>query len=91
MKDPKNREMMTKIYRIVEKYEVVPRFKYTDDAVTYFIGLWKECKEVFEEYKGEFAKRFSIAIYLAISDEFKKVNPNPLEERPPEPDQLKMF
>lgn len=92
MKDPNNREIMTRLYRLIEKYETPPRIIYVDDGTKYFSEIANELSECYNTFKeNEFAKELFIAFYNAIGERFKKVNPEPLKDRPPEPDQLKMF
>lgn len=91
MKNPALRDMMTKLYRLVEKYEETPSIKYSDDAVKYFTQASQECASLYNEYKEfEYAKAFLIAFYDALGENFKKVNELPLKDREPEPEQMRM-
>lgn len=91
MKNPALREMMTKLYRLVEKYEESPCVKYSDDAVKYFTQASHECASLYNEYKEfEYAKAFLIAFYDALDKNFKKTNELPLKEREQESEQIRM-
>ena len=50
MKNPELRDMMSKLYRLVEKYEEPPSVKYSDDAVKYFAQASEECASLYNEY-----------------------------------------
>ena len=92
MKDPNNREIMARLYRLLEKYETPPRIIYIDDGKKYFLEIANELSECYDTFKeNEFAKEFVIAFYNAIGERFKKANPESMKNRPLEPDQLKMF
>lgn len=81
MKEPKNRDLMAKLYRLVEKYETAPAMKYEDEAVGYFKEALKDCRTLESEFAGNsFALRFSVALYSAIEDQFKSANKLPLKE-----------
>ena len=83
MKDAKNRDLMAKLYRLVEKYETPLVTKYADEAVDYFKEVLKDCQKIEEEFPyNHFSIRFSVALYAAIEDRFKAVNKFPLEDVP---------
>lgn len=83
MKNPDNREIMTRIYRLVERYEEVPRMKYTVDASDYFAGLYKECKDIYGAFPdSEIARGLTVGFYTAVWEKYKKTNPVPLETKP---------
>lgn len=89
MKNPENREIMSKLYRLIEKYETTPRIEYTDDGQEYFSGVLKECMRIFSEYQNnEFAQELIFAFYAALEKRFKATNPEPLKDRP---QQTEMF
>lgn len=89
MKNPENREFMTKLYRLVERYETAPRVEFADDGAEYFSGVLKECMRIFSEYQNnEFAREFVFAFYTALEERFKRTNPEPLKDRP---EQVEMF
>ena len=92
MIDPNNREVLTKIYRLVEKYETPPRCKFTDDAEEYFSEALKELKQVIDEFPGnDFARCLCLGMYEALEERFKAVNEMPLKERTQEPEQQTIF
>ena len=83
MKETKNRDMMAKLYRLVEKYETPQAMKYEDEAVSYFREALKDCQSLEKEFPDSaFAVRFAVALYTIIEDQFKTVNKMPLEESP---------
>ena len=82
MKDPQNREIMTRLYRLIEKYEMTPRIEYTDEGKEYFTEVLKEIMRIFSEFQNnEFARELTIALYSALEERFKRVNPDPLKDR----------
>lgn len=92
MIDPNNREVLTRVYRLVEKYETPPKYQFADDATEYFSEASKELKHVIDEFPGnDFARRLCMGLYDAIDDRFKAVNTFPLKDRVPEPEQQKLF
>lgn len=83
MIDPNNREMMSRLYRLIEKYEKPPRIEYQDDAVDYFTEVLNDIKKIDEDFPNSvFAKRFTVALYAAVEDGFKMVNKAPFKEKP---------
>lgn len=48
MKNPKSREMMGALYRLYEKYEIVP----SGDDDAYWVELGKACNELARQYPG---------------------------------------
>ena len=66
MKDPKNRELMTELYRLVEKYEEPPGVK-KGESEQYFLIVLNDITSIFNRYRGnEFAEELTIALYNAI-------------------------
>lgn len=89
MKNPENRDVMTRLYRMIEKYETPPKVEYLEDALEYFKQALSDCVSVHDSYKGNaFASCFSFALYEALERRFKEVNPNPLKDKP---EQVGMF
>lgn len=92
MIDQNNREVLTRVYRLVEKYETPPKYQFSDDATEYFVGALKDFKEVIDEFPGnDFARCLCLGLYDALDERFKAVNKLPLIEREPEPEQQKLF
>lgn len=92
MIDPNNREVLTRVYRLVEKYETPPKYQFSDDAEEYFTGVLKELKQVIDDFPGnDFARCLCLGIYEALEERFKAVNEMPLKERVPEPEQQRLF
>lgn len=92
MIDPNNREVLTRVYRLVEKYETPPKYQFSDDAEEYFIGVLKELKQVIDDFPGnDFARCLCLGMYEALEERFKAVNEMPLKERVPEPEQQRLF
>ncbi len=81
MKDPANRESMAAIYRLVEKYETAPLIHSANEATSYFKSALADVDAIYTKYAGyAFAQQFALALYAAIEQNFKKVNPGPLLE-----------
>lgn len=88
MTDPKNRDVLTRIYRLVEKYETPPKIVYSDDAEEYFSHALSDCKAVMDEFPtNSFACLLAMAVYDALDERFKAANELPLKDRVPEPEQ----
>lgn len=86
MIDPNNREVLTRVYRLVEKYETPPKVVFEDDAEKYFSEALSDCMEIVNGFPGNrFARVLPIAVYDAIDERFKSVNEFPLKEREPDP------
>lgn len=74
MKDSKNREMMAKLYRIIEKYEEPPSIK-KEESESYFVRVWNDLSSFYNEYKeNEFATALSLALNDAICKRVARVN-----------------
>lgn len=83
MKNPENRDVMTRLYRLIEKYETPPKIEYLEDALEYFKQALSDCVNVHDTYKDNaFASCFSFALYEALERRFKETNPNPLKDKP---------
>jgi len=79
MKDPKNREFMAVLYRLIEKYEEAPEHLYASEATAYFKGALADIDEQYETYRGNaFAEAFFLALYGAIERQWKAKNPHEL-------------
>lgn len=92
MIDPNNREVLTRVYRLVEKYETPPKNQFADDATNYFVGILKDIKSVIDEFpQNGFAWYLCLGLYDALDERFKAVNKLPLMEREPEPEQQRLF
>ena len=82
MKNQQTREMMGRVYRLIETYEEPPTVNDADEAEIYFRNVIDDCKSVFNSYPGnQFSERLSIALLHAINDRFKAVNQLPLPEK----------
>jgi len=78
MKDPRNREMMSKLYRMIEKYETPPKTSGTDEQQEYFSEAMADCQELYSEFEGNaFAECLIAAVYDAIGKRWKAVNVQP--------------
>lgn len=72
MKDTNTREVMSRLYRIIEKYEEPPGVT-GEDPESYFSRAMVDIKSVYDDYSNnEFAKTLSIAVYDALGKRFKK-------------------
>lgn len=82
MIDPNNREVLTRVYRLVEKYETPPKYQFADDATEYFTGALQDLKKVIDDFPGnDFARCLCLGVYDALDVRFKAVNDLPLAER----------
>lgn len=92
MIDQNNREILTRVYRLVEKYETPPKLKYADEASDYFVEVLKDAEIVIKEFVGnDFARCLCMGLYQALEERFKAVNEMPLKERIPDPEQQSLF
>lgn len=92
MIDANNREVLTMIYRLIERHETPPKIEFSDDAGKYFGDLLKECKAIIDTFPGnDFARCLSVGAYDAFDERFKAVNDLPLKDRTPEPEQQSLF
>lgn len=92
MIDPNNREVLTRVYRLVEKYETPPKYQFADDATEYFIGALNDFKKLIDEFPGnDFARHLCFGLYDALDERFKAVNTFPLKDRVPDPEQQRLF
>jgi len=74
MKDPNNREIMARLYRILEKYETPQpqAFEWVEDAQTYFSSLLSELQGLWDEYKGSsIASSLGMAMYNALQEAYQ--------------------
>lgn len=90
MKNKDLRDMMAKLYRLMEKYESIPEIEYQDDADSFFETIAKECSEIYNQYNNAFAHKLMCAFYEAIGDMYKQKYEFPLKQRPREPEQITM-
>lgn len=82
MVDPENREMMKDLYRLIEKYEIPLKTRYTDEMETYIKQVANECKAFYAKYAcNEFAKELIFGFYTAIGERFQAENEMPLIDR----------
>lgn len=73
MRDPKNRDVMSQLYRIMEKYETPPVSCDHEGSIEYFETVMFDVKKVFDANVGnEFAEKLCLALYDAIGERFKK-------------------
>ena len=92
MKEPENREIMSRLYRLIEKYEEPPSGLFADDAAKYFAEVIADsCKLCSDFGRNEFSAEFAVAFATAIEKRFKRVNEFPLKDKPREPEQLTMI
>lgn len=92
MIDPNNREVLTRVYRMVERYETPPKIRFADEATDYFTGVLNDMKPIWEEFPGnDFVRCLCFGLYDALGERFKAVNEFPLKEREPEPEQQSLF
>lgn len=83
MKDPKNREFMAILYRLIEKYEDAPEHMYADDAAAYFKDVLKDISEQWEAWReNEFAEALFTALYGAVERRWKAKNQKELIDEP---------
>lgn len=88
MIDPNNREVLARVYRLVEQYETPPKIVYADDAEVYFTNALNGCKEIIDDFAGnDFAWCLVMGVYEAIEKRFKAANELPLKDREKEPEQ----
>ena len=82
MKNQRTRDFMTRLYRLIEKWEDTPKCNWLDETEEYFRNVGNDCAELLDEFReNEFATELTIAFYDALSQRFQKINPNALEER----------
>ena len=82
MKDLQTREMMGKLYRLIEEYETPPKLTYQDEYEAYFDKAARKMLALAEQYKGnEFAADLLVGWYSAIEKRFLAVNTLPFQER----------
>ena len=81
MKDPSNREILSRLYRLVESYETIPQMASQDEAFQFFGRLWQDsCAALTEAFpENEFATEFLIALNEAVGKRYKKQYPNGME------------
>ena len=92
MKNPENRDIMTRLYRLIEKYETPPKIEYAEDAAEYFTEALLDCTSVYDSHKdNEFATDLAVALYGALEKRFKRMNPDPLKNKPGTPEPIGMF
>lgn len=82
MRNSENRDILIVIYRIVEKYETVPAFRYQEDAEQFWNDVQKDCAAFFERYPDNaLARRLMLAVYEALENQYKQTNPGTLQEK----------
>ena len=82
MVNAKRREMMGKLYRLVEQYEKPFSTEYADEAVEYFRKLITALADFCGEYPDDvFATEFAIALCNAVDKQFKDATTFPLKEK----------
>lgn len=81
MQDPRIREMMGKIYRLMEKYERVPEFKTQEEVTTFFEKALNYILKLYEDYKDNpFCEGMLIGLYSSINKIFMQTNKVPIED-----------
>lgn len=82
MKDPRIREMMAKIYRVMERYETVPEFKTQEEVDDFFRKALDSIMELYIQYKSNpFCEGMLIGLYSSINKTFMEKNSLPFEEK----------
>ena len=84
MKNPDNREIMARYYRVLEHYEEAPEdaFEYIEDAQAYFVGLLEELRGVWEQYKDSaMAVEIGMGIYSGLQEAYQKLMTHELKHR----------
>lgn len=75
MKDPANREIMARLYRLWEKYETPPQVTGGAELSPYFQAILRDIERDFAEYKDSvFAQELTSALYFALGVYANKVN-----------------
>lgn len=89
MKDPANREIMSRLYRIIERYEDTPKIVYLEDGEKYFADVLNDVKQIFDDFpESEFAKELALGLYAALNQRFEKKNDLPLKAKEVEAQQI---
>lgn len=82
MINTENREFMSKLYRLIEKYETPLITRYTDEMEDYMKRVAADANNLFDEYKGnEFATELTMGFFTAVGERFQRYNKFPLIER----------
>lgn len=71
MKNPQNRELMSKLYRLVEKYEELPANMSYDECSEYFGNMINELSLFSGEFKCPLGMRMAVALVEAREDDWK--------------------
>lgn len=90
MKNKELRDMMAKLYRLIEKYESIPDMTYQDECELFFSTASKECSDIYNQYDSPYARKLIVAFYDALCDLYKQKYRLPLKDRPKEPEQVKI-
>lgn len=92
MTDLKHREMMGELYRLWEKYENPPKTVYTEDAIEFWTNVCNDTVSLYEKYKDDtISKELIMAFCCGLDEQWKIINPNPMVDKPSQPEQLNIF
>lgn len=84
MKNQGNRDVMAKLYRILEAHEepAPEAFVWQEDAQEYFTSLLRDLETLWTEYKGSaLASQVGWAIYNALEETFQRKMTGELKSR----------
>lgn len=71
-----NRDLMTKLYRWMERHEI-PKSMQPDEASQYFQSAWAELDDILQEHSGTpWGMRLVIGFYEALEDAYKENSQN---------------
>ena len=76
MQDSNNREIMARLYRLIERYETIPKLENAEEAYQFFGAVWRDSSAALEDFKGnEFAEEFLIAFNEAVGRRYRRQYP----------------
>lgn len=71
MRNPKIREMMAELYKLVEKYEVIPPIALAEGEESYFKELAEDVVLFSNKWDDDaFARKFIVALFEAVEARF---------------------
>lgn len=71
MKNPMNREMMSVLYRLIEKYEVPPG---PEHYIEWYESLLDEANAFYYKFPCPFSRRFAVAFIEAAEDNYEAIH-----------------
>lgn len=71
MQDPKNRELMARLYRWFETRENPPKLTDDDELKNYFMSAWLELDGIIQDHPGPWAMKMAIGFYDGLEEAFK--------------------